>query len=175
VIRRDLQVAGSETTITTASEEVHLIVGRRGMTVTGVAAVSESAAVRRALDLLARVSVPLESPMGQALMATRAMLLSAVGDRAAARAVFARGRVALEDAGGSSLPESDDDDELNPTECWNTYAREAIAAATDFDNCLDDCAWYNAPCEIGCQLVYDMRAIGAMAWWMRCVGLGISG
>lgn len=172
VIRRDLQPQTSVTTIVTPVDEIRLTVDRRGMTVYSVTAPGDSAAIRRALELLGQLSVPLESPVGQSLLATRALLLSATGDESAAHAVLARGRAALETI---DEPTSNDPDEgdLNPTQCWEMYSREAIAAYMDFEDCLDGCPWYNPFCSVGCQAVYDMRAIGAFAWWLRCVGLGV--
>jgi hypothetical protein len=174
-IQRDLEPVKSVTTIKTAAGTVRLTVGRGGLTMTGSGGRADSEAVQRALELLTRISLPSASPSGQAVMATHAMLLSAVGDRAGARAVFDRARAALTDAAESVQTDADDEEDLNPTECWNTYAREAIAAATEFEQCLDECPWWHPTCGLGCELVYDMRAIGAFAWWLRCVGLGVNG
>jgi hypothetical protein len=135
--------------------------------------VQGSDAVGRALDLLGRMSVPVESPLGQQLLAARAVLLSAAGDGGRVRETLALGRAAFSaprvEAGSAT------DDELTPTECWNAYVAEALAALDEYEDCFNDCAWYNVICTVGCAAIYDLRAMGAFAWWLRCVGLGVSG
>jgi hypothetical protein len=59
-----------------------------------------------------------------------------------------------------------------PTECWETYAKEAILAYKEYEDCTDDLAWYEVLDLAACAAIYDMRALGAFAWWLRCVGIG---
>ena len=59
----------------------------------------------------------------------------------------------------------------SPTDCWNAYAREAIAAWSEYEDCLSDVKWYEFLEATGCAVIYDMRAIGAFSWWAKCVAL----
>jgi hypothetical protein len=59
-----------------------------------------------------------------------------------------------------------------PTECWDAYAKEAIAAYTEYEDCVRDLAWYQFLDLTACATIYDVRAMGAFSWWMRCVSIG---
>lgn len=36
---------------------------------------------------------------------------------------------------------------------------------------MKDLSWWEFLDEAACATVYDMRAIGAFSWWMKCVAL----
>jgi len=59
-----------------------------------------------------------------------------------------------------------------PTECWDAYTKEAIAAYTEYEDCIKDLAWYDFLDLTACATIYDVRAMGAFSWWMRCVSIG---
>jgi len=59
-----------------------------------------------------------------------------------------------------------------PTECWDAYAKEAIAAYMEYEDCIKDLAWYQFLDLTACATIYDVRAMGAFSWWMRCVSIG---
>ena len=59
-----------------------------------------------------------------------------------------------------------------PTECWDAYTKEAIAAYIEYEECVKDLAWYDLLGLTGCATIYDVRAMGAFSWWMRCVSIG---
>jgi hypothetical protein len=59
-----------------------------------------------------------------------------------------------------------------PTECWDAYAKEAIAAYIEYEDCTKDLAWYAFLDMTACATIYDVRAMGAFSWWMRCVSIG---
>jgi len=59
-----------------------------------------------------------------------------------------------------------------PTECWDAYTKEAIAAYIEYEECVKDLAWYDLLGLSGCATIYDVRAMGAFSWWMRCVSIG---
>ena len=129
------------------------------------ALIGRSPAVERAVSLLGRVRVRQDSPVHLAILTTRAWLESATGPSAAAAEIVAwnRGlrqqlvtrRVALQQG---------------PGDCWDQYAKEAIRIATDYEDCLKDLAWYEIFDAMACATVYDVRALGAFAWWLKCIG-----
>jgi len=49
--------------------------------------------------------------------------------------------------------------------------KEAIAAYDEWDDCHDNRAWYDIMASVTCDFVYEARAIGAAAWWAKCVGM----
>jgi hypothetical protein len=59
-----------------------------------------------------------------------------------------------------------------PTECWDLYAKEAILAYIEYEECVKDLAWYELLDLTACAAIYDIRAMGAFSWWMRCVSIG---
>jgi len=58
-----------------------------------------------------------------------------------------------------------------PGYCWDEYVKEAIAAYDEWDDCHDSRAWYDIMASVTCDFVYEARAIGAAAWWAKCVGM----
>ena len=59
-----------------------------------------------------------------------------------------------------------------PTDCWNAYPKEAIAAYIEYEECMKDLTLVGHPRrDAAAPSVYDMRAIGAFSWWMKCVAL----
>ena len=59
-----------------------------------------------------------------------------------------------------------------PTECWDAYTKEAIAAYIEYEQCVQGLAWYEFLDLTACAAIYDVRALGAFSWWMRCVSIG---
>lgn len=58
-----------------------------------------------------------------------------------------------------------------PGYCWDEYVKEAIAAYDEWDDCHDNRSWYDIMASVTCDFVYEARAIGAAAWWAKCVGM----
>ena len=58
-----------------------------------------------------------------------------------------------------------------PGYCWDEYVKEAVAAYDEWDDCHDSRSWYDIVASVTCDLVYEARAIGAAAWWAKCVGM----
>jgi hypothetical protein len=58
-----------------------------------------------------------------------------------------------------------------PEECWDAYAKEAIAAYIEYEECMYATKWWDLASQAACATIYEMRAIGAFAWWVKCVGL----
>ena len=188
LIRKEVANGSLLTTIVAGSEQVSVAIGRDGLVVTRgsqrVSAdrahrdqlevarklVASSAAVARAKTLLAKLTSGSASPLRQTAMVTRVMLLTLSGDVAGAEALS---RLAREESDRvtikrASLGEGEED---GPGECWRVYALEAIAAYKEYEDCYNSQSWYDVLGKLGCATVYDMRAIGAFAWWMSCVGL----
>ena len=51
---------------------------------------------------------------------------------------------------------------------------EVVAAFKEYEDCLAGLSWYEVFDWMSCAVIYDIRAIGAFAWYLKCVGLGIS-
>jgi hypothetical protein len=124
---------------------------------------SRSAAVQSALRLLARVNLGPRSPEGHLLMTTRAMLLG-LGRNPSGRLELTHWLQTLRQPTMVRVGL-----DMTPSECWEAYAKEAIAAATDYEDCLRSKKWYDLLGQDLCEVVYDLRAMAAFSWWVRCV------
>ena len=128
--------------------------------------VERSEALRHGIALLGRVSVGPRSPIEHQLRTTRAILLSMIGNQTGMVAI----RAMAAPAGAPRLiPAS----VQTAGECWEAYAKEAIAAFKEYEDCLAGLSWYEIFDWMSCAVIYDIRAIGAFAWYLKCVGLGI--
>ena len=83
-------------------------------------------------------------------------------------AVGARGadRIAHDDQKAEEQQQTE-----GPGYCWDEYVKEAIAAWDEWDDCHENRRWYDIIASMTCDFVYEARAIGAAAWWAKCVGL----
>lgn len=133
---------------------------------------------RKALALINKLSFGPEVPVLPLLVTTRSFLqavttaaLSPVENAQFQRRVDAAAGVRViktayvQDGGKKS-------DDRTPTECWEAYAKEAIAAYIEYEQCIKDLAWYEFLDLTACATIYDVRAMGAFSWWMRCVSIG---
>jgi hypothetical protein len=126
--------------------------------------VVQSSALREAVALLGRIDLGIRSPLQHLLVITRASLLSMIDGRGASVELarwVGQAREAMRTANARF--------DMTPTECWNAYAKEAIEAATEFDDCMKHVSWWDFFGDDKCVLIYEMRAIGAMSWWIKCV------
>jgi hypothetical protein len=128
--------------------------------------VERSDALRHGIALLGRVTVGPRSPIEHQLKTTRAILLSMIGNQTGMVAIRAMSAPA-------STPRVIPASLQTPTECWDTYVKEALTAFKEYEDCLAGVSWWEVFDWMSCAVIYDMRAIGAFAWWLRCVGLGI--
>ena len=186
-IRKRVGGGVSETTLTTRSGSVTMKLLNGAFTVgTGAGQVAGNVADRKSMApvhvalaksptalkakaLLTRMTLNPDSVAGHALLLTRALLQSVDGDRTGADAMAAWSkkqdgratvrRVNLEDSG--------------PEYCWNTYAIAAMHIWDDYASCYDACTWYNYLCKGECALIYDLRAEGAFAWWLKCTAIRV--
>lgn len=70
----------------------------------------------------------------------------------------------------TAAPSFDQQDD-GPGYCWDEYVKEAVAVFDEWWDCHDNVAWYDLIGRVTCDLIYEARAIGAAAWWAKCVGL----
>ena len=87
---------------------------------------------------------------------------------ALALASLVQGTVAM--AHPSSV-QRDVQQDQGPGFCWDEYVKEAVAAFDEWVDCHDQLSWYDYIGRVTCDFVYEARAIGAAAWWVKCVGL----
>jgi hypothetical protein len=125
----------------------------------------------RAIMLLRGLDVAPRSPLQPILLSLRALLESGRAEYHAASALDEWHRALKERATVRPVSQKD----LTASECWDEYAKEAIRARIDYEHCVADLRWYELLDYTGCATVYDLRAIAAMAWFLRCVGLGVNG
>jgi hypothetical protein len=125
----------------------------------------------RAAALIERLGFGADNPVLPLLLTTRTFLAAVSGRPVARDLRFALPvvstqprlmRVSLEQQSSSSM---------TPTECWNAYAKEAIEAYKEYEECISDKAWWEILDNLACGAIYDMRAIGAFTWWMKCVAI----
>jgi hypothetical protein len=188
-IRKLIVDGGTTTTMRTATEEVTIALTRDAVTVTSPrgraqagrmhpervrdvqAILAASPAAAAAAALIGRVQLPADSPVSQTLLSTRALILSSKGDRTGARDIARNiGRIELARAGAAAVPVSEAE-QGGPGTCWTLYAIEAIAAYIEYEGCMNGEEWWDLFGQVSCAIIYEMRAIGAFAWWLSCVGL----
>ena len=189
-IRRALVGRISETAIRTPADAISLrtdgrtltIAGRGGTLRTSLANAADfervrdrlrrSAAFAAGLDLLARLDRDARSPEMHLLMSTRATLLSLLNDESGRREYV---RWVQRTPTPRTVRVVDDEMLLEgektwtASECWAEYQKEAIATALDYEECVKDLEWYHVIEREGCRLVYELRAMAAFAWWIKCV------
>ena len=125
-----------------------------------------SDAVKAAIRLLGRLDLGPRSPAGHALLSTRAMLLTEIGDPRGGEEL---GRwIKTTQQAMALTPVSL---QTGPDYCWKEYSKEAIAAWDELEDCLKDVKWYEIGAEFMCGTLYDLRAIGAFSWYLHCVAL----
>ena len=153
-----LRVAGAGRTLSTS------VTDSQGMeTVRRRLAASD--AISKALTLLGQVNLGMRSPEAHLILTTRVMLFRLL-NRDEGRIELARW---YDEAATAPKVVRVGDDELTPTECWEAYSREAIAAVDDYRDCLRSKKWYDILGQEACELIYDLRALAAFSWWIRCV------
>jgi hypothetical protein len=183
-IRKRLVRDTSVTEVTTRSENVVITSDLNRLRISGSAgrvdasrkhpedfeavrrALGRSAAIDRAITLLARLDLGTTSPVGHTLLVTHAFLLTATG-RSAGAAELARWAQKVRQA-LKAVPIAL---QGSPGDCWNEYVREAIAAFMELEDCIKNLKWYDLLGEFSCDAIYDLRALGAFSWWVHCVAL----
>jgi hypothetical protein len=197
VVRKETSGQVVVTTLSGGGERLTIEAGRHGVVVAGrggrveVARGDKAAAERarrlvrgsdlvtRVNALIARMPLTVNTPGHSVLVTTRALLLALSGQESAAEAQVrdwarkvAQARPAVVVAPPivkASLTSGAQS--RTPTECWESYSREAIDAWIEYEQCLDDVRWWDVGGMAACLVIYEMRAIGAFAWWTTCVTL----
>ena len=175
------------TTLTGGGEKLVIEFDNKTLTVTGTAGrasasmsdqegferVSQVAAkstlTRRASSLIARMGFGANSPIQPMLLSTRMFLLVLTNDHSGVREMsnwMQRTRARLQVVKASV---SDDSGDRTPTQCWEEYVKEGVAAWLEYEQCMKDAPWWNIFAEAACTAIYDMRALGAFTWWLDCV------
>ncbi len=145
------------------------------------AMVAASSAGRAAAELIGRMGLGTATPVQPMLITTRMFLMAAAGTATSGQelARWAREARSVAKPAAFSLrvglggpQETDGGQSRTPTECWNDYAKEAIAAFMEYEDCMKSHQeWWDVLGKAGCAAIYDMRAIGAFSWWLKCVAL----
>jgi hypothetical protein len=188
-VTREAAGARVTTTLSDATGVLSVTYDRRTLTVTSpggrVAATPQQAArmeqarrlvgsapvTGRAAALIERLGFGADNPVLPLLLTTRTFLAAVTGRPAPRDLRFAMPespaaprlvRVSLGQQSSGTM---------TPTECWNAYAKEAIEAYKEYEECIKDKAWWEILDNMACGAIYDMRAIGAFTWWLKCVAI----
>ena len=124
------------------------------------AVIARSTAAADVGRLLGRVSFGQFSPLTLTLLSTRSMLLGP-----AEAAEVRRAQTELLQQMAAQPRALRVSSQSSPTDCWDKYVREAIAAYTEYEDCLRNSGFWG---DFACDIVYDMRAVGAFYWWAKC-------
>jgi len=130
------------------------------------ALIRSSSAYRAGVALLKRVTVNDRTPLNLLILPARAFLEGAVGDNTArvamrewARRVSVAPRIVRVGF------------QKSPGECWELYSQEAIEAWIELEDCIKSAPWPGWPYSTACWGIYNIRAVGAAAWWAKCVSI----
>ncbi|HXT71812.1 MAG TPA: hypothetical protein VN700_18795 [Vicinamibacterales bacterium] len=179
----ELTISMNQRTLTVASKASRVSTSRtdkvRGEQARAI--VAASSAGRSAAELIGRMGLGAATPVQPMLITTRLFLNAAAGVRTGGGelARWAREARAVSNTRATafkvSLAAPDQDSASKgrtPTECWNDYAKEAIAAYMEYEDCMKEHqSWWDVLGRGECGVVYDMRAIGAFTWWLKCVAI----
>ena len=188
-IRKELTDGRSVTTLRTGAEQLVVSLTRDAIVVADASGtirgdnahldevrrartrLADSPLVSRAARLLGSLRLPGETPLKQTLLSTRALLLDVLGtapdgmtavERTTRALIRPRPAFAFTRVAGTAT---------DPTECWEAYSKEAIATFMELEECWNDEEWWDLLGRQACWWIYELRAIGAFAWWLSCVGL----
>ncbi len=178
---------GSETTIVAGQEQVRLVQDGTGLVVTTGDGVTwrpgrnrqaaertrdrllKSPAMKRAFTLLDTMTLPATTPLAPMVWGVKVVVHAAMGD---GRALTRPPRVASSSSAKARLLPVGLQDH-GPGWCWDEYAKEAIKAQLEVEDCLANLKWYDFFGDDRCWIIFEMRAFGAFVWWIKCVGLDI--
>lgn len=161
-----LTVEGQEVVVTRAGKATRGSLSQRDTLTEVFNVLHASKAVAQAKTMLDRAVLLADSPSGNALLLTRALLGSVLGDAAGTRDYqqwIATKAAQPKIVRAAFRP--------GPGECWDEYAKEAIRIQKDFEACVHDCGWIGLGfCQLGCSAIFELRAEGAMMWYLSCNG-----
>lgn len=129
--------------------------------------VAQSPVAARAAALIGRMGFGADTPVAPLLLTTRAVILAAMDDGTGNEDLSRwmrqfRGRAQVVKATF---------EQKTPTECWELYVKEALAAVLDYEACMKGLSYWDVLDVLACAVIYDVRAIGAFSWWLNCVSL----
>jgi hypothetical protein len=127
------------------------------------ALIAQSPAAAQAVRLLGRISFGHYSPLTLAILSTRNMLLGTADVTAGRQELGGIMENAVNQLRTVRVAVQE-----SPTDCWNKYVKEALLAWKEYEDCLDSSGFWG---DFACDILYDMRAIGAFTWWMKCVAI----
>jgi len=187
-IRKELMPGTTRTRLVTDAEDLTITLERSGVSVTDArlrrtargmdksgldqarSRLRASAAAEAAVALLGSLEPRTASPISQTLLVTQALLESALGKPRPGEALARWVRRPLARVRTVPVLWQETVQQDGPTDCWDEYVAEAVAAWMEYEQCVDAEEWWDAPGLLSCLAIYDMRAIGAFSWWVSCVG-----
>ena len=140
--------------------------------------IAASSVGQHAVAVIGKLGLGSGTPIQPLLLTTRAFILAAAGNGDGGRelvrwarqaATVANSRPAALKVAWSNFEQ--DKTGSSPGDCWEKYSKEAVAAYVEYEECMKDLHWWQFLEEAACATIYDMRAIGAFSWWMKCVAL----
>ncbi len=180
IVSTVVRVAKDELKIEASRSSVVVTSGARRVEASGArldrlkdarALIVQSPAAAQAARLLGRISLGQYSPLTLAILSTRNMLLGApdvTASRQELDDLLAHIRNPIGTVRVAVQEKPPQDNGNSPTDCWNKYVREALLAWKEYEDCLESSGFWG---DFACDIIYDMRAIGAMTWWMKCVAI----
>ncbi len=168
--RESLVIEADGSTLTVTGTRGHVVVSgedRAGLE-RAKRLVAQSPLSTRAAALIARMGFGDAAALQPLLLTTRAFLLAAADDESGTLELKAwvrkaRMRTQVINTGGG---------QKTPSECWKEYGNEVLAAYDDFLDCINHIKWWDPLFPIQrCEVVYEVRIIGAFAWYADCVKL----
>jgi len=167
--------AGREALTLTSSAEGIRLAGPQGVLIArpGDRAAGEairdhlrgSAAMDAAMTVLSRLAGSVSAPVAHVVSSTRHVLGALSGQPVPRprltfdRSVRPRARLASTRI------------QTTPGECWDIYAEEAIEIWMEYEDCVDTREWYDLIGYTACASVYDLRAIAAFSWYLKCTAI----
>jgi hypothetical protein len=165
VAKDELRIEASRSAIIVSSggRRVEATAARLDRLKDAQALIAQSPAAAQAARLLGRISLGHYSPLTLAILSTRNMLLGTADVKAGRQELGSLMDNAVNQLRTVRVAVQD-----SPTDCWNKYVKEALLAWKEYEDCLDSSGFWG---DFACDLLYDMRAVGAMTWWMKCVAI----
>lgn len=125
----------------------------------------DSALVQSAKGVLDRMALQADRAEGNALLLTRALLGSVVGETSSVEQYQRWARHTLTQPGVIRVGQT-----RGPGQCWDEYSREALRIFDEYGGCVASCRWYEPFCAEGCEAIYTLRAEMAFMWYFNCNG-----